>query len=266
MKTVKLIILMIVLTINAMGYKLDSEQYALAFEEVYEMETDKMDTILEVGNVSKLEERRIIRKIENNGKYYGKSKYSSAWGAYQFTRGTAKFVINDMHKHGRYKYITIHNWKNSKTYQDIMYNWYRDYNQRIVSVIDNVPENAIVTYMSWQSGPGGFMNYWDCLVNHNPIKLNYSTIKTNLPKQVHRQFESYLYNKFLAMMHEQDKHCNSGIKSYHNHMSIYNFKRLVKKYNLDEGGYEIELVDRTLVQLLFKTYSDKIKSYKHKTI
>lgn len=152
---------------------------------------------LEHSKISSSKTAWVFRQIENRGKYYGKSKYSSASGGYQMLSNTRKRCIKHI------KGVTWSNWSKPSN-QDKMFHYE---NKRNVKFIKSWTSDSIYKeYMTWQMGIGGFK----CLYQYangdrnDLYKVSIKTIYRNIPDNEKHEFQRYMQLKILRLSQMYD--------------------------------------------------------------
>lgn len=206
--------------------KVSHEQYEKILEKVNTIEN--VDTnVFYSRTLNKKNTAKVVREMENNGKYYGSSKYSSAKHAYQITKPTLRFILRMAHKKGQLKHITLKNWSVRKN-QDSLFHFYMNYNRKIAE--PHLPTSNIITdYLVWQTGAGkgGLRNYIKVVNGETELKTKkIKVLKNNMRKVDYAKYERYNYDKALTLIHELDLKVDKVYIPSHRKRMTYNEMRV----------------------------------------
>ena len=232
---------------------------------------------LNVGqNLTEDEKARIIRLIENNGKYEGGSKYSSAWGAYMFVRDTRKEIFKKAGlKDSDGTPLNEDNWKTHSN-QDQMFRWYMNRIRKALSKV--IPYSGLlVDYLGWQSGISGFKRMYKSIIGERKLfKSYYKKIDINVPEKTKETLHKYLaikfkqvsnypikdslsYPEFLTLLttHVPDKLENILLEVSVTYSNVWgkHFENKILNY-MKKIGREEKTTETTRVEIEPKSYGD----------
>jgi len=167
---------------------------------VKEMESIKVN--LGLGSDLTIKETAsVFRYIESNGRYdIGKSKNSSASGAYQIISKTRKMIISKKLKAYNGGYITNRNWLKPRN-QDILFRWYLKHQRKLGRNV--VKKNSVLTdYMRWNAGVTGGRRMINTILGKKIIvytKGRFNIIRKNMVRRDIRKLRRYFMIKLKIL-------------------------------------------------------------------
>jgi hypothetical protein len=239
--------------------EISAKQYSNLLLKIEDVEF--MDTNLQFDRqLNNLQTAQVVRKIENNGKYTGKSRFSSASHAYQFTKGTLRFVLSIAHRRDKLKDINMHNWTKKKN-QDRLFQFYMKYNRNIAN--RHLPENNIITdYLIWQTGAGktGLRNYIDVINGESRLSNSkVKTLKHNMTRKDFIKYEQYNYNKILTLIYELDLKINKAYLPSTKRLTYSEFRAIIYQHVPELKEILLDESKRTLVRIWINANICKVK-------
>ena len=247
--------------------KVDHDKYEETLKKIELIEN--VDTSVYYSRtLNKANTAKVVREMENNGKYYGSSKFSSAKHAYQITKPTLRFILRMAHKKGQLKHINLKNWSVRKN-QDSLFHFYMNYNRKISE--PHLPTSNIITdYLVWQTGAGknGLRNYIRIVNGETELKTKkINVLRNNMRKVDYAKYERYNYNKALTLIHELDLQVDKAyIPSYRKRMTYNEMRVFLYKFIPELKDIILNESKTTLVKIWLNANICKIKRVVDKVV